>query len=287
MPSPTLAMMVAEELGVPLDSITMTLGDTEAAPFDLGTLGNRVTYIQGNAVRKAAQEVRQLLMSAASKLLGLPEEELVMADGAVTAIGDPEKRLTLAQIAAGSIFALGQPIIGRGGYLVNATPLDPETGEARPTEQLIYAAFMCEVEVDTRTGQVDVIRSVLVHDVGKAINPLFAEGQMDGGMAFGVANALMEDFYPDYPAITRAPRGLHQYKIMTAMDVHDDHTNIIVEIPSDTGPFGAKSLGEYTANLQAPAIINAIHDATGVWVRDLPATPEKLLRALREQQGGA
>ncbi|HEU4327951.1 MAG TPA: xanthine dehydrogenase family protein molybdopterin-binding subunit [Roseiflexaceae bacterium] len=277
-----LAMMAAEELGVPLGSVTMTLGDTEHTPYDTGTFGNRVTYINGKAVRKAAREARQIICGHAAGLLGLPAEELAVADGVVFSTARPEQRIALGRVA-GAAQQGGNPIIGRAGYVPDARPLNPDTGEGKPSEQTIYAFAIIAVEVDTRTGLVEILRSVLVHDVGKAINPLFVEGQMDGGHAFGIAMALMEDFYPDYPRLTRAARGLHEYKIMTALDMPDDHTNIIIEIPSASGPFGAKSIGEYTANLQAPAIINAIYDATGVWVRDLPATPEKLLRLLRAE----
>ena len=145
----------------------------------------------------------------------------------------------------------GQPIIGGGGYPLEAKPFNLDTGEATPTEQYIFACGMVEVEVDTRTGQVDVLRSVLVDDVGKAVNPLFCEGQMDGGVAFGVAMALMEDFYPDYPNIVPVPRGFHEYKVMTALDMPREHTNVILEILSLNCPFGAKVLGEYSANLHA------------------------------------
>jgi xanthine dehydrogenase molybdenum-binding subunit len=248
----TLAMMAAEVLGVQLHSITMALGDTEGTPFDLGTLGNRITYINGMAVRRAAEEARQIALEVAAGFLEAPVEDLRMENGAVTSVNDPEKRMTLAEVGGAAQFALGRPIMGRAGYKPDASPLDPETGEGSPTEQLIYACCMVEVEVDTRTGQVEVLRSVQVHDVGKAINPLFCEGQMEGGMAFGIANALLEDFYTDYPAIEPVPRGLHEYKIMTTMDMPENHQNVILEIPSDTGPFGAKSLGEYTANLHAP-----------------------------------
>ena len=277
-----LAQIAAEELGVPLDSIMMSLGDTETTPFDAGTFGSRVTYINGKAVRQAAQEVTQILLELAAGQLEVSVDDLGMADGVISSASVPDKRMTIAEVAGMAQWAMGRPIIGRGGYLVEAKPFNPDTGEATPTEQYIFACGMVEVEVDTRTGQVDVLRSVLVHDVGKAVNPLFCEGQMDGGVAFGVAMALMEDFYPDYPNIVPVPRGFHEYKVMTALDMPREHTNVILEIPSSTGPFGAKALGEYTANLHAPAIINAIHDATGVWVRHVPATPEKLLKLLKE-----
>ena len=278
-----LAMITAEELGVPLESVTVTLGDTEVTPFDTGTFGNRVTYINGHAVRRAAQELRRLVFDLVAEQLGVEADGLVLAEGVVFSEKNPEQQMTLAAVAGTAQWTGKPPLIGRGAYLVDGKAFDNETGAATPTEQYIFACCMLEVEVDTRTGVVDVVRSVLVHDVGKAINPLFCEGQMDGGMAFGIGMALLEDLYPQYPAIIPVPRGLHEYKLATTMDMPDDHTNVILEIPSATGPFGAKALGEYTANLQAPAILNAIHDATGVWVRQVPVSPEQLLRLLKAE----
>ena len=276
----TLGMIVAEELGVPLDAVTMVLGDTESTPFDLGTLGNRITYLQGVAVKRAAEAARNAAIAATAAVLEVDEDDLEAVDGVVRS-RSTDKQLTFGEIGGAAKFALGRELVGHGRYLSSASPLDPETGLGNATEQIIFAAMIVEVEVDTRTGQVDVVRSVLVHDVGKAINPLFVEGQMDGGMAFGIANALIEDFYPDYPDVDTGARGLHDYRLARTTDMPDDHTNVILEIPSRHGAFGAKALGEYTANLQAPAIMNAIHDATGVWLRSLPATPPKLLRALK------
>jgi CO/xanthine dehydrogenase Mo-binding subunit len=277
----TLGMIVAEELGVSLDAVTMVLGDTESTPFDLGTLGNRITYLQGVACKRAAAATRDAAVAAAAQVLEVDEDDLEYADGTIKSKSS-DKQLTLAEVGGAAKFALGRELVGHGSYLSSASALDPETGLGNPTEQIIFAAMIVEVEVDTRTGKVEIVRSVLAHDVGKAINPLFVEGQMDGGMAFGIANALIEDFYPDYPEVDTGARGLHEYKLARMPDMPDDHTNVIVEIPSRHGAFGAKALGEYTANLQAPAIVNAIHDATGVWVRSLPATPPKLLRALKE-----
>jgi CO/xanthine dehydrogenase Mo-binding subunit len=280
----TLSMIAAEQLGVPLDAVTMMLGDTDHTPFDTGTFGNRVTYVNGQAVMRAALAALEMCKEVVGRQLGIDVADLRAEDGAVYSVSDPEKRMTMAEIGTVARWVLGSGVVGRGSHMPDAGPFDPDTGAAKPTEAYIFAACMMEVEVDTRTGKVDVLRSVLVHDVGKAINPLFAEGQMDGGMPFGTAMALLEDVYPGYPGIAPVARGLHEYKLLTTMDTHDDHTNVILEIPSSTGPYGAKALGEYPANLQAPAIFNAIHDATGVWVRHAPTPPDKLLRLLHDHE---
>lgn len=277
----SLTMIAAEELGVPMDGITIVLGDTERTPFDLGTLGNRITWIAGNAVRRAAADCREKLLDTAAEMLEVDRTRVRLRKGIAASVDDPSASLTIAELAGAMKFGQGRPIIGTGGYLSSAVPLDEATGLGAATEAVIFAAFLVEVEVDCRTGQVDLVRSVLVHDVGRAINPLFVEGQMDGGMAFGIGNALMEEFLPEYPSLRQQARGLHHYKIPTAMDMATGHTNVILEIPSKKGPFGAKALGEYTANLQAPAIINAINDALGTEISDLPATPPRVLAAIK------
>jgi len=133
--------------------------------------------------------------------------------------------------------------------------------------------------VDTETGEVKVLKLVSAYDCGKAINPMLVEGQIDGGAAGGLGSALMEELHPYYPTLDHHPTGFFSYMIPTAKDVPDLDA-VIVEMGSRTGPYGAKGIGEMTANSQAPAIINAIHDAIGVWMTDLPATSEKVLRAL-------
>lgn len=281
----SLTMIAAEELGVPMDRITIVMGDTERTPFDLGTLGNRITWIAGNAVRRAAADCRDKLLEQAAAMLGVDAHRLRLRKGVASSIDDPDTSLTIAELAGAMKFGQGRPIIGTGGYLTGAAPLDEATGLGAATEALIFAAFLVEVEVDRRTGVVDVIRSVQVHDVGRAVNPLFCEGQMDGGLAFGIGNALLEEYFPEYPSLHNQARGLHHYKIATAMDMPREHRNVILEIPSKMGPFGAKALGEYTANLQAPAIVNAINDALGTSIHDLPATPPRVLAAIRELEG--
>jgi CO/xanthine dehydrogenase Mo-binding subunit len=281
-----LAQICAEELGVPLSAITVVAGDTEATPYSFGTAGNRVTHHDGNAVRRAAAEAKQLLCEVAAEDLGLRAEDLDIRGGVVFVKDAPtEWQAPVAQVAAKAILEKGRILVGRGYYMPEAGPVDVE-GRGKVTEQYVFACCMAEVEVDLRTGQVDVLRTVLCHDVGRAINPLLCEGQMDGGMAFGIGMALMEDLYPRYPSAEEVARSLHDYKIPTAADMPPDHTNVVLEFPGKTGPWGAKAVGEFTSNTQAAAIINAIHDACGVWVFDLPARPERVLRALEDENKG-
>jgi CO/xanthine dehydrogenase Mo-binding subunit len=144
---------------------------------------------------------------------------------------------------------------------------------------MAYSATVTEVEVDTETGQVQVLKLVSAFDCGKAINPMLVEGQIEGGSAAGLGSALMEELHPYYPSLDHYPTGFFSYMFPTIKDV-PPLESVIIEMPSQTGPYGAKGVGEMTANSQAPAIINAIHDAVGVWITDLPASTEKILRTL-------
>jgi CO/xanthine dehydrogenase Mo-binding subunit len=150
---------------------------------------------------------------------------------------------------------------------------------------MAYGATVAEVEVDTETGWVKVLKLASAYDCGKAINPMLVEGQIDGGAAGGLGSALMEELHPYYPTLDHYPTGFFSYMIPTAKDLPELDA-VVVEMGSRTGPYGAKGIGEMTANTQAPAIINAIHDAVGVWITNLPATPEKVLRALEAKSAG-
>jgi CO/xanthine dehydrogenase Mo-binding subunit len=148
---------------------------------------------------------------------------------------------------------------------------------------MAYGSTIAEVEVDTDTGEVTVLKLVSAYDCGKAINPMLVEGQIDGGAAMGLGSALLEELHPYYPTLDHYPKGFFSYMMPTARDVPDLEA-VVVEMNSESGPYGAKGIGEMTANSQAPAIVNAIYDAVGIWVTDIPATPEKVLRLLDEKE---
>ncbi len=152
---------------------------------------------------------------------------------------------------------------------------------------LAYDACVAEVEVDTETGQVDVLKLVQVHDVGKAINPLLIKSQVNGGAMMGLGYALTEDTYPYYPAMDHVIENLEAYCIATAADVPPKILDGIVEIPHPDGPMGAKGFAESSTSGPPPAILSAIHDAIGVWITDYPATPERILRALNPEESCA
>jgi len=277
----------AEELGVPIEKVSVTLVDTDSSPWDTGTFASRLTHQTGNAVLQAAREARKVLFEIAGKKLGVEPDTLVAEDGMVVVRDFPEQAIPIADIANSAIWDEQLIIAGRGSFGWPTAVVDPETGEGEPLHNMAYGATVAEVEVDTETGQVVVLKLVSAYDCGKAINPLLVEGQIDGGAAGGLGSALYEELHPYYPTLDHYPTGFFSYMLPTAKDVPALEA-VIVEMTSETGPYGAKGIGEMTANSQAPAIVNAIYNAIGVWITDVPATPEKILRALemKESQAG-
>jgi CO/xanthine dehydrogenase Mo-binding subunit len=271
--------IAAQELGVPIEKVNVTAVDSDSSPLDTGTFASRVTHQTGNATILAAREARQVMFEVAGAQLGVAPDLLVAENDRIVVRDAPEQAIPIADVAGQATWVDRKLIAGRGVFGWPVAPVDPDTGEGEPLHNMAYGATVAEVEVDTDTGEVKVIKLVSAYDCGKAINPLLVEGQIDGGAAGGLGSALMEELHPYYPTLDHHPTGFFSYMVPTAKDVPELDA-VIVEMGSRTGPFGAKGIGEMTANSQAPAIINAIHDAVGVWITDLPATSEKVLRAL-------
>ena len=278
-----LAQIAAEELGIDYDLINVLDTDTDLGPFCMGTNASRVTFIAGNAVIDAARDAKRLLFETVSDDLNATPEEMESVDGMIRVKADPERCISVADAAGKATFAKGILVAGRGAHMKSPTGSDPETGACEPCYTVSYAAVHAEVEVDTDTGVVEVTKLFSVNDIGKAINPALAEGQAEGGVGMGLGAALMENRNPSYPSMEHVPSSLSEYIIPTFMDMPEMDVSFI-EVPSDGGPYGARAIGEMSSNAQAPAIVNAIYDAVGVRITSLPATPEKVLRALAEQK---
>lgn len=277
-----LAQIAAEELGISFDAVTMVTADTERTPFDLGSVASRVTYIAGNAVRRAAAQAKQTLLHVAAEILDVMGPEELEAGGGLVYVRDfPERNVPIASVAREAMLVKGKPPIGEGSYNPETTFLDPETGRGKPYEAYVFATQIAEVEVDTETGEVRVLKIAAAHDCGKAINPLLVEGQIEGGISMGLGYGLMEEMVLEGGEV-KNPQ-FTDYILPTALDMPEIDV-AIVEEPVPTGPFGAKGVGEPSLIPTAPAIINAICDAVGVRIRDLPATPSKILAALKEKQ---
>jgi CO/xanthine dehydrogenase Mo-binding subunit len=277
--------IAAQELGVPLEKVNVTAVDSDTSPLDTGTFASRVTHQTGNATILAAREARQVLFEVAAGQLGVKPEQLEAKDDKIVVRDFPEQAIPIADVAGQATWNERKIIAGRGAFGWPVAAVDPDTGQGEPLHTMAYGATVAEVEVDTETGWVKVLKLASAYDCGKAINPMLVEGQIDGGAAGGLGSALMEELHPYYPTLDHYPTGFFSYMIPTAKDLPELDA-VVVEMGSRTGPYGAKGIGEMTANTQAPAIINAIHDAVGVWITDLPATPEKVLRALEANSLG-
>lgn len=278
------AQILAEELGVSLSDITVVSADTDSTPFDLGSQGSRATFAVGNAARQAAADIRAQLIRLAAGILELPPQRLVVRDRAVFVADDPERRVSLAELAQNSL-QQGGGIIAHGAYIAPKTPFDASTVSHHfyPTfNSPSFHAHAAEVEVDPDTGAITVQRYVAVQDVGFAINPQCVEGQIEGGVTQGLGQALCEEIVvQDGHVLTP---GLIDYKMPTAPDVPAVKT-ILVQQRSQLGPYGAKGVGEPPAIEPPATIANAVAAAVGVRLCSLPVTAEKVRAALRHQRG--
>ena len=262
----SLAAIAAEALGIPMDSVIVAKRDTDMAPYTGQSGGSRVVYSQGTAVLRAAQDTVDKLMALASERLGVPQDALGCDDGRVYVLDNEPQGLTFAQLAAASITSRGGPIIGTAS--LSSMPYTP-----------VFAAQAAEVKVDRGTGQVKVLRYVQAQDVGVAINPMAVEGQLDGGVVQGIGRALTEDqqFDPDTGAV-RNP-SFASYLMPLAIDLPEMEI-VLVKAPAPDGPFGARAVAEPPGFGPPAAIANAVYDAVGVRVKELPLSGERVLAAL-------
>lgn len=274
-----LRQFAAEELGIDIDMIALHNTSTDDMPFCTDTAASRVTFICGNAVVNAAKDFKQKVLEFASGLLETPVDELVLEGTKISKKDDPEVTTDYASVGLASNWGGGY-IVGNGAYLhCPPAPTDPETGACEFAAAMAYAVCVADVEVDTETGYVDVVGMKSGYEIGTCVNPMLTEGQIDGGSIMGVGMALMEDLYPYYPCDDIEQDNFTDYIVPTTMDCPEMET-VMVAMPDVNGPYGAKGFGEMSSNPQPPAIANAVYDAIGVRIDDLPITPEKVLNAL-------
>jgi putative selenate reductase molybdopterin-binding subunit len=264
-----LTQMAAEVLGCTIEDFITYSSDTDFTPFDKGAYASSTTYISGAAVVHAAEKVAAQIKAVAARMLEVPELEAIkLADRRAWA---PDGRsVSLAEVALNSLHAEQQHQIMAVGSHVSPDSPPP------------FAAQFAEVTVDTETGQVTVNRLVMALDCGIIVNPATASGQVEGGMAQALGYAVSEEMVQDETGRVINPR-FGDYRIFTA-DEMPDLTTLFVETFEPTHPFGVKAVAEIPLDGVAPAVVNAVYDATGVLIRDLPLTPEKVWRALREAQ---
>jgi CO/xanthine dehydrogenase Mo-binding subunit len=279
------AQIAADALGVPYDWVTNDNTNTDSSAVCTGTFASRGTFIGGNAVRFAAEKARERILDIASRELEIDPSDLDIVDGEVVAKGAPDRKISIPDVAAAATWTYGELITGTGAALKPYATVNDDDGsvEAEPHSAISYAACVADVEVDDETGEVRVERLVQVYDVGRAINPTLVEGQIDGGAMMGLGLGLLEEAYPYYPSPDHRGAEFGAYLAPSLEDLPELDT-VILENPSADGPFGAKGIGEMANNAQPPAIASAIYDAVGVWVTEMPATPERVLRALEAKR---
>ncbi len=263
----SFAQITAEELALPVSQIRVTLGDTTTAPFAGMTGGSKTLFTLGQAVKAAAERAREQILETAAQRLEAPIEDLECTDGVVRARSDPEKSITFGRLgrlttAFGAVFP---PVLGRGAI-------------AARNQAPGFSVQVAEVEVDVETGQVRVLRWLTAQDVGFAVNPLSVEGQMEGATVQGIGMGMYEEMVYDDRGQLLNP-GFLDYRMPTAADVPSIQT-LIVEVPSEDGPYGARGVGEPPVTPGSAAIANAVYDAVGSRVTEIPLTPERILRAL-------
>ena len=276
-----LCQIAAQEMGISYDDVRIVSADTLYTPDALCTSASRQTFVTGEAIRLAVADAKMYLLKLAAELLESPEEDLDIQDGIVFSKSNPESiQMPFATLAWEAHFR-GKRFMGFAWY-DNTTPdVEKGTSQGDAYATYIYATQVADVEVDTETGDVTVVRVGAAHDVGRAIHPQNIEQQIEGAVAQGMGYAIMEEIVMK-EGKTLTP-SFAKFLIPTSKDVPEVNS-YIVESYDPKGPFGAKGVGEGAIIPTAVAIANAVYDAVGIRIYDLPITPEKVLAALAEKQ---
>jgi len=282
--STVFAQIAAEEIGVPLDDVKVLPVDTDVSPFCLGACASRVTVLGGNAIRLAAIDVKKQVLEHAARKLHAKPDDLEIKDGKIHVKEHLEEGTTLAAVAHEAIFRTGGvPITGKGSYTVPDSVVIPDVKTKYGNVSIAYTfgTQIAEVEVDPKTGKVDILNIWAAVDSGRVINPLTAEGQNEGGIVHGLGYALSEDYLWEEGRMLNA--NLSDYKVPISLDIPKIYS-IFIETDNPGSPYGAKGIGEPPLNPTAPAIANAIYNAVGIRIKELPITPEKILTALQKKR---
>ena len=281
------AQIAAEETGVRIEDVRVLPVDTEVSPFALGTFGDRVTVLGGMAVKMAAADAKRQFLSSAAELLEANPLDLEIREGEIFVKGSPQPLATVKKMSQEIVFRRGGlPIIGQGNYTVpdSVVASDARTQYGNYSIAYTFLTQIAEVAVDPETGKVDLLAVWSAVDLGKAINPKACEGQVEGGVMMGAGYALSEEYRLQNGRVLNP--NLHDYKIPSFTDLPRIHSFFIETIDPET-PYGAKSIGEAVGDPTAAAIANAVYDAVGVRVRDLPILPEKVKSRLPLRDGEA
>jgi CO/xanthine dehydrogenase Mo-binding subunit len=289
----SLTQIAAHSLGLPLEKIHFVWAkDTDFSPYDWQTVASRLTVMGGLCIQRAAEDAINQMKAVAARALGVETGDLEAKQGRIFVRQDPAKGLRYEDLVLGYKFpngnSIGGPVIGRGSYVAEGlTNLDGETGQGLPALNWTYGAHAVEIEVDSATGDIEVIRMISAFDVGRVINDALCRAQVVGGGVQGIGTTLMEQYVYDAKG-KLLNSSFTDYKIPTAKDIPREMEQIFVETPHDKGPFGARGVAEHPMISVPSAVSNALFEATGVRLRELPLTPERVflaLKAARDAEG--
>jgi CO/xanthine dehydrogenase Mo-binding subunit len=271
------AQIISEELGVEIDRITVIMGDTSRVPYDQQTSASRSSVLMGNAIARACADIRRQIQAKVAARLGVDASEVPVELGKVQS---PEGESTIRDSLAMALGPLGGEFTGHGEMRVEGDPEHPLGGRAVFFE--LHCAA-CEVNVDRETGEIEVVKYVTVGDVGRALNPRQVAGQDEGAAIMGLGHTLMEKMILDETGRI-INMGAVDYRILTAMDVPMEMVSDSIENADGPGPFGIKGVSEGGLLATAPAVGSAVTEAVGVVINDLPITPERIWRAIKEER---
>lgn len=272
-----LCQIAAETLGIPPEKIVLINGDTRMTPYDEGTGASRTIFICGHCLQEACEKAREQLLETAGKMLGVQDpRKYEIKNGEIYLKTFPERHVSVEEAAYAAERVYGHPIVASATYSTYTTPMDPKNGHALIFERHTYGTQIAEIDVDTDTGEIEVLKMVAVHSCGTAINPMLVEGQIYGGVQMGLGQALMEQM-SERPDGTVISNNFSEYHILTASDMPRTLIAGIVECPVEDGPYGAGGMSEGAPSPTAAAINNALSQALGVRYTSLPLTPEQVL----------
>jgi len=264
-----LAQIVAEELGLEFEDVSVVHGDTDVVPWDIGAFASHTTYMGGRAAQMAAEQVKKQLLEVAAEKLEASAADLEIQSGEVRIKG-ADKKLSVKKVVSPTRGMPSKQFIASATYT--------------PTKSYSFAAHFVEVQVDGETGQIDILQVVPVHELGKIIHPVAAAGQIEGGIQQGIGHTLTEDYVVDLKTGRSLNAGFVDYKMPLSLDMPPIRTIMLETAPDPGGPFGAKGVGEDPIIAIGPAIANAVYAATGVRLRHYPISPEDVLKGLREKR---
>jgi xanthine dehydrogenase molybdenum-binding subunit len=279
-----LRQIVAEVLGISTTVIKVHVGDTDVCGWDAGCHASRSTFIAGNSALMAATEVRDRILAFAAQFLGVPIDSLELRDGMVRCALDPSKDIKLDKLGRRAHFGGGTMFSASVFFEPESVPLDRDL-KGNNSLAYTWGCHGVEVEVDTKTGQVEIVDYIAAHDVGRAINPLLLDGQVYGAILQGVGYALSEELVYDHGRLMNP--NFRDYKVLTALDAVPVRRPLVIETLDPEGPFGAKGVGEPGLVPVAPAIANAVYDAVGVRMRRLPLKADLILEEILKERSRA